>query len=138
MLSTREDILTLLRLLKKEGQAKKVHLFVADEWKRDVRKVVAREKDFGKAIKACLADAKLKPHAAEFKKVIETCMKDVGALKSEVLSSQQEIDALQSGAEFLKFEFGTEILVKKESEAEVAHAQRAKNAMPNRVAVAIE
>ncbi|VVB58244.1 Leucine--tRNA ligase [Candidatus Anstonella stagnisolia] len=138
LLSTREDVVTLLRLLKKEGQAKKIHLFVADEWKREVRSVVAREKDFGKAIKACLANAKLKPHAAEFKKVIETCMKDVGALKSEVLSSQQELDALQNGAEFLKSEFGTEILVKKESEAEGAQAQRAKNAMPNRVAVAIE
>lgn len=138
LLSTREDIVTLLRLLKKEGQAKRICLFVADEWKRKARMIVARERDFGKAIKACLADAKLKPHAAEFKKAIEACMKDVGALKMGVLSTQQELEALQNGTEFLSKEFNAVVLVKKEGEAEGAQTQRAKNAMPNRAAVAIE
>lgn len=138
LLSTREDIGTLVRLLKKEGQAKKIHLFVADEWKREARSVVAAEKDFGKAMKACLAKPELKAHAAGLKKLIETCMKDVGSLKMEPLAGKQELQALQNGAEFLSKEFNAQVIVQMEEEAQVAHAQRAKNAMPGRAAVAIE
>lgn len=138
LLSTREDVLALLRMLKKEGQAKSISLYAAEQWKEEVRKIAAEERDFGKTMKACLAKPELKAHASELKKAIEALMKNIGALKEGTLSQKEEMRALEGGAEFLSAEFGAEVRVKRENEADAAHAQRAKNAMPGRVAVVIE
>jgi leucyl-tRNA synthetase len=136
--ATRDDISAILKLLKKEGQAKKISLYVADEWKGKLRAIVVEKRDFGTAMKAAMADSEMKAHGQQAKKAIENLMKNIGGLKVEALSATQELVALDNSAAYLSKEFGCPIVVLPENKAPAVHAQKATNAMPGKASIFIE
>ncbi|MCX6771846.1 MAG: leucine--tRNA ligase [Candidatus Micrarchaeota archaeon] len=120
ILRAREDISSILKLIKKDKPAK-VELFVAAEWKRKLRAIAAREKKFDVAMKAAMADAEIKPHAAQVAKVLQNYMKNIGAL-GETPTAEFEMGALLSGKKLLEDELGCPVSAVLEEESAVPKA----------------
>ena len=132
ILKVREDINSILKLLKKE-KAGKVELFVASDWKRKLRGIAARDKKFDVAMKAAMADGEIKKHASEVAKVLVAYMKNAGAL-GETVEAEFELEALKSAANMLESELGCPVSFCMEEETQV---QKAKNALPGKPSIMI-
>jgi len=152
ILRVREDISSILKLMKKSGRifsaveradasstpikkekAERVELFVAASWKRKLRAIADKERKFDAAMKAAMADAEIKPHAAEVAKVLQSYMKNVGAL-SGTPSSEFEMEALASGKKLLEEELGCPVSAMEE---EKSGAAKAKFALPGKPSIMI-
>ena len=132
ILRVREDISSIMKLIKKE-KAEKVELIVAAGWKRKLREIAARERKFDVSMKAAMADADIKPHAADVAKVLMSYMKNVGALGSTP-SAEFEMEALLSGKKLLEAELGCPVSVASE---EGSSAPKAKFALPGKPSILI-
>ena len=132
ILRVREDISAILKLIKKE-KAEKVELFVASGWKRRLRAIADKERKFDAAMKSSLADAEIKPHAAEVAKVLQKYMKNVGAL-GDMPGEEFELQALSSAKKLLEDELGCPVSVMKEEESS---APKAKAALPGKPSIMI-
>jgi len=132
ILRAREDISSIMKLIKKE-KAEKVELIVAASWKRKLREIAARERKFDVAMKVAMADAEIKPHAAEVAKVLMSYMKNVGAL-GETSAEEFEMEALSSGKKLLEAELGCLVSFMKEEESS---APKAKFALPGKPSIVI-
>ena len=132
ILRVREDISSIMKLIKKE-KAEKVELFVAAGWKRKLREIVDKERKFDIAMKAAMADAEIKPHASEVAKVLTSYMKNVGALAGTP-SSEFEMEALLSGKKLLEEELGCPVSAVLEDESDVP---KAKFALPGKPSIMI-
>jgi len=132
ILRVREDISSILKLIKKEKPAK-VELFVASGWKRKLRAIADKERKFDVAMKSAMSDAEIKPHAQEVAKVLQNYMKNVGAL-SGTPSAEFEFEALQSGKKLLEDELGCAVSVELE---EKSSAVKAKFALPGKPSIMI-
>lgn len=115
ILRVKDDVSSILKLLKKEKPAK-IELFVAAGWKRKLRGIAASEKKFDSAMKLAMADAEIKQHAAEVAKVLQAYMKNASAL-GETASEEFELAALESGKKLLEEEFGASVTYCPESES---------------------
>jgi hypothetical protein len=132
ILRAREDISSIMKLIKKE-KAEKVDLFVAASWKRKLREIASRERKFDVAMKAAMADAQIKPHAAQVAKVLQNYMKNAGALGGTP-SEEFEMEALLSGKKLLESELGCPVSVMKE---EGSSAPKAAFALPGKPSIMI-
>lgn len=132
ILKVKEDVQSILKLLKMETP-KKVELFVASDWKRKLRGIAAKERKFDVAMKAAMLDAGIKPHAAEVAKVLQSYMKNAGAL-DETKSAEFELEALASAAKLLSEEFGCQFSAVPEAESKVP---KAKNALPGKPSILV-
>ncbi|MFA6328883.1 MAG: leucine--tRNA ligase [Candidatus Micrarchaeia archaeon] len=132
ILRAREDISSIMKLIKKE-KAEKVELFVAAPWKRKLREIAARERKFDVAMKAAMMDAEIKPHAAQVAKVLMSYMKNAGALGSTP-SAEFEESALVSAKKLLEAELGCPVSVMKE---EGSSAPKAAYALPGKPSIMI-
>ena len=132
ILRAREDISSIMKLIKKE-KAEKIELIVAASWKRKLREIASRERKFDVAMKVAMADAEIKPHAAEVAKVLMSYMKNAGAL-GETPSSEFEMEALSSGKKLLENELGCPVSFMKEEESS---APKAKAALPGKPSIVI-
>jgi len=132
ILRVRDDISSIMKLIKMEKPAN-VELIVAAPWKRKLRGIAARERRFDVAMKAAMADAEIKPHAAEVAKVLMSYMKNAGALGSTP-SGEFEAEALASGKKLLEAELGCPVSVMKE---EGSTAPKAKFALPGKPSILV-
>jgi len=132
ILRVRDDISSILKLIKKEKPAK-VELFVASGWKRKLRAIADKERKFDTAMKSAMVDAEIKPYASEVAKVLQSYMKNVGAL-SGTPSSEFEMEALLSGKKLLEDELGCPVSVELE---EKSGAAKAKFALPGKPSIMI-
>ncbi len=137
VIATREDIDNILGIIKKENP-EKISIYVADEWKRKVLGIVAEEKKFDTSMKKAMQEGEIKKKGKECSKVIQQLMKNVNSLSKDILSSEEEYKALSEAAEFLGKEFGCEVNVAHEKDAPQEHAQKAKNAMPEKASIFVE
>ena len=132
ILRVREDISSILKLIRKEKPAK-VELYIAADWKRKLRGIAAKERKFDIAMKAALADAEIKPHAAQVAKVLQNYMKNIGAL-GETLAAKFELEALESGKKLLEDELGCPVSVELEDKSS---APKAAFALPGKPSILI-
>ncbi|MFA6214163.1 MAG: leucine--tRNA ligase [Candidatus Micrarchaeia archaeon] len=132
ILRVREDISSILKLIKKEKPAK-VELFVAAGWKRKLRALADKERKFDTAMKAAMADAEIKPHAQEVAKVLQSYMKNIGAL-GNTPEAEFEMEALKSAKKLLEDELGCEVRAEGE---EKSSAPKAKFALPGKPSIMI-
>ena len=128
----KEDIAAILKLLKKEAPAK-IELFVASDWKRKLRMLAAKVKDFNTVMKSAMLDPELKPHAAEIARVLQQYMKNMGAL-GDTASADFELEALKSGKKILEREFGCVVEISREEESK---APKASFALPGKPSILI-
>jgi leucyl-tRNA synthetase len=132
ILRVREDIGAILKLIKKEKPAS-VQLFVAASWKRKLRGIAGKERKFDVAMKAAMADAEIKPHAAEVAKVLQAYMKNAGDL-GDTKNAEAEMAALMSGKKLLEDELGCVVSVSPEEKSDVP---KAKFALPGKPSIMI-
>ena len=128
----REDIQSILKLLKKDKPAK-IDLFAASGWKRKLREIAAKEKKFDTTMKAAMQDAEIKQHSSEVARVLQSYMKNAGAL-DETKTEKFELEALLSGKKILEGEFGCPVSVSKEESSAVP---KAKFALPGKPSILI-
>ena len=110
-----------------------MELYIAADWKRKLRGIAAKERKFDIAMKAALADAEIKPHAAQVAKVLQNYMKNIGAL-GETLAAKFELEALESGKKLLEDELGCPVSVELEDKSS---APKAAFALPGKPSILI-
>ena len=132
ILRNKEDISSILKLVKIEKPSR-IELFVASAWKRKLRCIAANEKKFDTAMKIAMADAEIKPHAAEVAKVLMAYIKNVGSL-GETPSSEFELEALKNAVKLIEEEFGAAVSFCMEEETAIP---KAKNALPGKPSILV-
>ena len=132
ILRVREDISSILKLIKKEKPVK-VELFVAAGWKRALRAIADKERKFDTAMKSALADDEIKPHAAKVAKVLQNYMKNIGAL-GETPAAEFEMNALSSAKKLLEQELGCPVTIELE---EKTSAPKAAFALPGKPSILV-
>ena len=132
IMQAKEDVKSILRLLKME-KPKRVELFVAAGWKRKLRGIAAKERKFDAAMKLAMADPEIKQHASEVAKVMQSYMKNAGAL-GETPEEKSELEALQSAEKLLSEEFGCLVSSMPEGKST---APKAKNALPGKPSILV-
>ena len=124
-----EDIEKISEIIGKKPQ--KVQIFVAAPWKRELYAIAKEKKKFDVVMKE--AAAKGMP-MKEVQNVAKQFMKNVHSLP-EILSSEDELDALQDALNFLSTEYGCEIMVTAE---EKGQHPKAKAALPGKPSIVLE
>jgi len=130
----REDIENLKGILKTEPKTVKV--FIANEVKRSVYALIAREKKFDLVMKAASQDPKLRTHMDVVQKLSKSLMKNAYALP-QILSAKDELIALEDAESFLSKEFGCPVSIMAEDDAPTG-MERAKNALPGKPAIVFD
>jgi leucyl-tRNA synthetase len=128
----RDDVENLQKILNKKPA--KVNVFVANEIKREVYAIIAREKKFDLVMKSASTDAKLKTHMDVVQKMAKSLMKNAYALPP-ILSTKDELASLKDAEQFLSKEFNCPVSVMSEDDSQ---HERAKNAMPGKPSIAFE
>jgi len=133
--STRKDIIQVMALASIK-KTKKVQLFVADNWKFDLWKLVQKQmektRNPGDIIKAAMKE--FRHHGKDVAKIIPALVKDPAKIPETVLTQKKELEALNEAVEVLKSEFGEVIITKSEDSDEA----KAKSAMPGKPAILLE
>ncbi|VVC03507.1 Leucine--tRNA ligase [Candidatus Bilamarchaeum dharawalense] len=132
VVKVREDIDNLETLLKKKPT--KISIFVANDLKRRIYTIIAKEKAFDKIMKAASGDPEMKTKMDVVQKMAKSLAKNVHSLGS-VSSAADELVALISAIDFFKNEFKCEIEVMLEDKSQ---HERAKNAMPGKPAIVLD
>ncbi len=128
----RDDIENLEKILNK--QPAKVNVFVANDTKRAIYAIIAKEKKFDLVMKSASTDAKLKTHMDIVQKMAKSFMKNAYSLPP-VLSAKDELGALKDAEQFLSKEFGCPVTISSEDDS--TH-ERAKNALPGKPSIVFD
>ncbi|MFH2021265.1 MAG: leucine--tRNA ligase [archaeon] len=133
--TTMDDINQVLLLLKMKTP-KKIKLIVAEQWKYDlfalIKKTMGTTRDFKVIMGEAMKDEKYKPHSKEVTLIIQKTLKSG---LSDVLSQKEEYRILHESIGFLGNEFKTEVVLEN---AEDSKEQKARNAIPGKVAILVE
>ena len=137
--AVREDIVKIRGLAKKE-KLKKIVVYVAPAWKWravELAEKACRERlDFGLAIKAMMADSKLKENKSEIQYLAKQIVPRLPDYKrSEKID---ELSVLKEAVGFLAKEFGSEVEVVEAEKAKFDPAKKARNALPLKPAIYVE
>jgi leucyl-tRNA synthetase len=132
---TMEDINSVLRLLKIE-KPKKIRLFIAEDWKYHLNRMLGSEmrktRDFGALMASAMKDEELKKHSKDAAKLIQKALKS-GV--DDTLNQDKEYSVLEESTGFLSREFNSKIEVIK---AETSAEEKARNALPGKPAILVE
>lgn len=130
----RDDVENLQKILNKKPA--KVNVFIANEVKRVVYQLIAKEKKFDLVMKSASQDAKLKTNMETVQKLCKSLIKNAYALP-QIMSAKDEFAALKDAESFLSKEFNCPVSIMAEDDAP-ATMERAKNALPGKPSIAFE
>ncbi len=127
------DIGSILKLVK--VKAKKIKLFVAEDWKyklvKDVKKELEKTRNASEIIKKVMVKEKSK----EVSKIVSMLVKDNNKIPKLVLSQKEELKILEENKGFIEEEFKVKLeLIREQNSKE----EKAKQAMPGKVAIFVE
>jgi len=129
----RKDIMEVIKLTGISNPAL-IKIFVSASWKYDffrkLRKVMEKTRDFKDVLAAVMDNA----HKEEIARIVQKTMKKPIATKN-VLSQKQEISALEESKKAFEEEFGAKMEIIR---ADDSGEQKAKQALPGKVAILIE
>src|SRR3989338_6356858 len=103
-----EDVENLEKILNKKPAA--LRIFVANETKRKIYKIIASEKSFDKIMKAASQDAELKTKMDVVQRMAKSLVKSAYSLPT-ILSAKDELAALKDAEAFFAKEFGCPVSV---------------------------
>jgi leucyl-tRNA synthetase len=112
-------------------------VFVANDMKRAIYSLIAKEKKFDLIMKAASQDARLKtqdPKLETVQRMAKSLMKNAYALPT-ILSAKDELAALKDAEQFLSKEFGCPVSVQMDEESK---HERAKNALPGKPSIVFD
>ncbi|MDO5844452.1 MAG: leucine--tRNA ligase, partial [Methanocorpusculum sp.] len=134
---TIDDIQSILKLVQIE--AKKVTLFIAPAWKKQVFDIVAKAEDKRNVMKAVMADASLRAMGKEASDATLQTVRLVHSLAPELVSSitegVDEMSIFKNAVEFLEKESGLKVEI---VSAEGSAQPKAKSALPFKPAIVVE
>jgi leucyl-tRNA synthetase len=132
--STLEDMNSVLNLVK--IKPKKISLFVSEKWKYKLYDIIKKEmkesRDFKKIMEKVMQNNEMKKYSKDIINIIQKALKN-GI--DNIISQEKEFKILNESRDFFKMQFNTEIIVKK---AEESKENKAKQALPGKVAILIE
>ncbi len=108
VINTVKDVSDVLKLVK--FKPKKVSLFVADEWKFKLFKVIKSvgKLDFKLLINESLKNPVIKAHGKEVIKIIQSVVKNPSRIPKSLVNRDIEYSALNEAIKFFEREFGIE------------------------------
>jgi len=132
---TKKDIYSVMELAK-ISKPSKIRIFVADTWKYDflrkLKKSIEKTRNPGEIIKS-FAKGDLDIYIKEISKLVPKLIKDETKIPKTVVDRKKEINVLNNSLEDFKQEFKCEVEIIEKSEED-----KAKQAMPGKVAILIE
>jgi leucyl-tRNA synthetase len=129
-----EDVGEIMKLTKVD-HPKKITLITAANWKQRLVKEVkdrAPNVSVGELMKELMKDAELRKHGKEIQKLLPKLIRKGAKIRAVDIDEYQ---ALSSERAFFEREFGCEVMVFKEEDAE---HEKARNALPSKPAIIIE
>ncbi|MBU4502753.1 MAG: leucine--tRNA ligase [Nanoarchaeota archaeon] len=129
----RADIISVLHLAKLK-QAKKLELFIPEEWKyaffKKLKQQMEKTRNIGEIIKACM----VKGHEKDVGKMVPMLVKNPSRMPKIVISQKEELKALEESKTFIEKEFKTKVVI---IQAEKSKEHKAKQAMPGKPAILV-
>ncbi len=114
---------------------KRISVFVAPEWKRNVYNTAKNIKNANLLIKEVMQDHDVRKRGQEAVAYVQYLGKHSQELLPHVLTVSEEINALTDAKEYLKKQFNAEITIEN---AETSSNQKAKSAIPLKPAIFVE
>ncbi|MCD6576267.1 MAG: leucine--tRNA ligase [Nanoarchaeota archaeon] len=130
------DINEVIKLIGKTPN--KITLFVSEDWKYELLRLVkekAKKSNLKEIIQTAMQNEKIKSHGKEATVLIQKLMKNINKLPEMIIDKKDETELLKEAVEFLKNEFGCEVIVK---DADESKENKAKQALPNKPAILVE
>lgn len=135
MSRTKKDIYSVIELAK-IAKPREISIFIAESWKYDFVKRLKLEmektRNFGKIIKK-FAKSDLDIYIKEISKLVPKLVKNAAKMPKVIIDRKKELASLKNSLDELKEEFGCDVEIIEKSEEE-----KAKQAMPGKVAILIE
>ena len=135
--NTLSDIREVLKLAKIE-KPKSIKLFVSDVWKYNLLKktnnLLKKTHTYSEIFGKIMQDEKFKKHGNEISKFLPKMISN-SKIPKKVLTQKQEFTSIKEALDFVKNEFNCEIIA---MEAEKSSENKAKQAMPGKVAILVE
>ncbi|VVB53569.1 Leucine--tRNA ligase [uncultured archaeon] len=122
-----EDVQKILEVTK--VAPKKIHLYVAPDWKRKAYALIKE----GKTMKEAMADPEIRPHGKDAAKIMQSRKEE---LPQTIYSKEKETSILNGAKEFIGREFNAEVTV--HTDASHDPQGKAKYALPMRPGVYVE
>jgi leucyl-tRNA synthetase len=129
------DIHEILKLVGKKP--KKIKLFLAEDWKYKLFKVLKDKSNSSiqSIIKSAMDTPEIKIHGKEATNLINKIVKNKGKIKIEVLKKDKEAAIIDESREFLEREFGCDIeIIDSKNSKEI----KSKQSIPNKPAILVE
>ena len=132
-----EDIRSVLKL-SKISKPKKITLFVSENWKYNLFKLLKKQlavtRDIGQIIRTIMKDKSLSKYGGDVAKFVQFAVKDPTRIPVFVLDQDAELETLKGASDFIKKEFKVNAEVMKSDESKEV---KAKQAIPGRPSILI-
>ncbi len=132
---TRDDINTIMGLLKMDRPSK-IELYVAERWKfelyRELARIFKETRNYSDILKAILSKDAFKPHSKAVLAIVQKLSK--AGLPEKLPTFEHELAMLSDAKAFLSHEFGCSVEVQG---ADAATDPKARNALPGKPAITL-
>ena len=135
VMATKDDIRSVLKLLKKEAP-EEIILFVAAKWKYDFFNTLKAAMEKTRDIRALIKKTMIKKQAKDISSLVPKLVKDPSKIPEVVLDQETERKALKAAVGNLKEEFNTRNIAV--FDADKSTEPKAKQAMPGKPAILIK
>ncbi len=133
LIDTIDDVKNVKNLVNKRPQ--KINLFVASKWKYGFFNILKAELIKSKDMKAIMTKVMVKSHESEIAKLVSYYLKNPNKLPKTILGQKKELEYLFEEVKFLEKELECKVEV---LEADSSGLDKAKQAVPGKVAIVIE
>jgi leucyl-tRNA synthetase len=113
----------------------KIYVFIAPDWKRAIYEKARAMRNPNELMKEVMADEDIKRRGKEAAAYAQWLVKHSSELASEIVTTQDELAAVEGAKGFLAKEFGAEVTV---LQADLSENPKAKNAVPMKPAIFVE
>jgi leucyl-tRNA synthetase len=114
------------------GDYDRIKVITAAEWKRELfremEEIIEERPEFGAAM-GRLVDER-EEHADQIKNFLQSYFDEPGEMPPEILSQEEETEALEENRDFIEREFDAEVEIESEEESEEEKASRAEPGKP--------
>lgn len=123
-------------------KAKRIYVYVAEDWKWTVYEKILREEDVGMVIKELMQDEKLRKIAKDVTKFVKDTVLDLKKLSQydrEIFMIKiDEFDVLKNSTEFLRQEFDADIIIERAENPSYDPSNKSRYAKPLKPAIYVE
>ena len=117
-------------MTKKSGKkAARITIVVAEDWKRTLTDLIAKEKNISKALEGLKQDSAINMDAAA--KYAGLLAKKVNELQEVRIKQQDEYDSFDQARDYIAGQLGCEVMVEKEAQSKSARAGKAMPMKPS-------